>query len=259
MVVAWPLQILALGLAPITVVQPTLVSSQLVLLGMAKVKLHERVGWLEAVGALAIVAGAVMVVWAAPRHTALGPQASRVAQPLVVIGVAAVVAYVLARVRPRLEVTLVLGAGLAYAWVDFTNKILAHDISKQHWLPAAMWLGATIGFGALAFLEETTALQRRPAVTVAPVIGAVHGPLPILMALWSGVEVWGTAPHRIGELVVGLVFVTAGAVSLGRSKAVTRISGGGQVAAASRPELASVQRRPSPITQRFSLVAEADA
>lgn len=243
MVVAWPLQILALTLAPITVVQPALASGQLVLLGMAKVKLGERIGWLEAIGALAIVAGAVMVVWAAPRHTILGPHASRVVAPLVVVGVAALAAYVLARVRPRLELMLVLGAGLAYAWVDFTNKVLAYAISNQEWLPAAMWLAATIGFGALAFLEETTALQRRPAVTVAPVIGAVHGPLPIMMALWSGVEVWGTAPHRIGELVVGLVLVTAGAVTLGRSKAVARISGEHEMAAGTRAPSADSRNR----------------
>jgi drug/metabolite transporter (DMT)-like permease len=52
MIVAWPLHVLALALAPITVVQPLLSSSQLVLLGMARVKLRERVGSREALGAL---------------------------------------------------------------------------------------------------------------------------------------------------------------------------------------------------------------
>ena len=51
-----------------------------------------------------------------------------------------------------------IGAGLAYAWVDFVNKLLANDISSGRWGLAVVWLAATIGFGALAFLEETTAL-----------------------------------------------------------------------------------------------------
>jgi drug/metabolite transporter (DMT)-like permease len=242
MVVAWPLQILALALAPITVVQPVLATTQLVLLAMARIRLRERVGWLETLGAAAVFAGAAIVVWAAPRHTVLDPDASRVALPLVVVGVAALAAYLLGRLRSARGLALVVGAGLAYAWVDFTNKLLANDISKHHWLLALAWLGATIAFGALAFLEETTALQRRPAVTVAPVIGAVHDPLPILMALWAGVETWGAAPHRIAELAAGLVVVTAGAAILGRSKAVARISGEDEAAGATRPRLAACLR-----------------
>lgn len=239
MIVAWPLQILALTWAPITVVQPTLAATQIVLLVVAKVRLNEQVGRLEAFGALAIVFGIAAIVWAAPRHTLRDPQAARVAVPLVVVGVAAVLGYALARFRPRMQLSLVIGAGLAYAWVDFANKLLANDLSSSRWALAAVWLAATLGFGALAFLEETTALQRRPAVTVAPVIGAVQDPLPVLMALWAGVEAWGSGPHRIAPLVGGLAIVTVGAAILGRSKAVARVSGDQDVAAGSRRRLAA--------------------
>jgi drug/metabolite transporter (DMT)-like permease len=225
LVVAWPLQILALALAPITVVQPTLSASQLVLLAIARVRLGERVGRIEALGALAIVIGVGLVVAAAPRHSVRDPAAGRVAVPLVVVGIAAIGAYVLFRLRPRARLAVVIGAGLAYAWVDFVNKLLANDISKGDWVLALIWLAATIAVGALAFLEETTALQVRPAVTVSPVIGAVQDPLPVLMALWSGVEVWGSGSHRIAPLVAGLALVTVGAALLGRSKAVARVSG----------------------------------
>jgi drug/metabolite transporter (DMT)-like permease len=239
MVVAWPLQILALALAPITVVQPLLSTAQLVLLGVARVKLRERVGILEGVGALAIVAGVALVVWAAPRHTVRDPGALRVVAPLLVVGVAALCAYGLGRLRPRAKLALVIGAGLAYAWVDFANKLLADDISSGHWPYAVLWLFATVVFGALAFLEETSALARRPAVTVAPVVGAVHDPLPVLMALWAGVEVWGSAPHRIIPLIAGLAVIAAGAALLGRSRAVARISGDMEVATGSRRRLAA--------------------
>ena len=49
------------------------------------------------------------------------------------------------------------------------------------------------------------------------------------MAIWSGLTVWGTATHRIGPLVVGLVMIATGAVLLGRSKAVARVSGASEV------------------------------
>ncbi len=244
MVFAWPLQILALALAPITVVQPLLSTTQLVLLGTARAKLRERVGALEALGALAIITGVAAVVWAAPRRTVHDPAALRVAAPLLIVGIAALLAYGLGRLRPRAQLALVIGAGLAYAWVDFANKLLADDLSSGHWLYVALWLAATIAFGALAFLEETTALQRRPAVTVAPVVGAVHDPLPVLMALWAGVEVWGSAPHRIAPLIAGLVVIAAGAAILGRSKAVARISGDLETAAGSRRRLASCAPQP---------------
>jgi drug/metabolite transporter (DMT)-like permease len=244
MIVAWPLQILALGLAPITVVQPLLATTQLVLLAVARVKLRERVGRTEALGALAIVGGVAAVVWAAPRHTVRDPEALRVAQPLLVVGIAALVAYALGRLRPRTKLALVIGAGLAYAWVDFTNKLLADDIANGHWPLAVIWLAATVGFGALAFLEETSALQRRPAVTVAPVIGAVHDPLPVLMALWAGVEVWGSQPHHVIALIAGLAVIAAGAALLGRSRAVAGVSGEADVAAGDRRRLAACAPEP---------------
>jgi len=239
LIVAWPLQILALALAPITAVQPTLATTTLVLLAIAKLRLRESIGPIEMLGALAIVAGVTAVVWAAPRHTTQDPAAARVAAPLIVVGLAAVLTYALARIRGRVQLTLVVGAGLAYAWVDFANKLLANDLSTAHWALAALWLAATMSFGALAFLEETSALQRRPAVTVAPIIGAVQDPLPVLMALAAGVEVWSAGPGRIAPLVAGLAAVTAGAAILGRSQAVSRLSGNQDVCGGNR-------RRPTP-------------
>lgn len=225
LILAWPLQVLALGLAAITVIQPVLASTQLILLAAARVRLGERVGRVEAIGALATVSGISLVVWAAPRHAVHHLSAGRVAVPMSVVGGAAILAYLVARTARRADVALIVGAGLAYAWVDFTNKLLATEISAGHWAYVVLWLAAILALGALAFLEETTALQRRPAVTVAPVVGAVHDPLPVLMALWAGLEVWGAAPHRVAPLIAGLALLATGAAILGRSKAVARVSG----------------------------------
>lgn len=242
MILAWPLQILALTFAPITVVQPLLSTTQLVLLAIARTKLKERVGRREALGALAIVAGVAVVVWAAPRRTVHDPAAARLAVVLGVVGLAAAGAYLAGRIRPQAQLLLVVGAGLAYAWVDFANKLLADGLSSSRWVYAALWLAATVGFGTLAFLEETTALQRRPSVTVAPVIGAVHDPLPVLMALAAGVEYWGNAAHHIALLIAGLAVIAAGAAILGSSEAVARISGDPHIAAGTRRRLAARAR-----------------
>jgi hypothetical protein len=37
------------------------------------------------------------------------------------------------RSRPSRALAPVIGAGLAYAWVDFVNKLLANDIANSRW------------------------------------------------------------------------------------------------------------------------------
>lgn len=224
MIAAWPLQVLALALAPITVVQPVLASALVILLGVASVRLREHVGGRELVGALLIVAGMVGVVLAAPRHTVADASAVRLAIPMTVVGAGAVGAYALGRLRPRFWLAIVVGAGLAYAWADFANKLLSNDISSGHWPLAVIWVAATLCLGGLAFLEENTALQRRPAIAVAPVIAAIQAPLPVLMALWAGIEVWGAGAAAVGALIPGLTLVTTGAYLLGRSPAVAGVA-----------------------------------
>lgn len=226
MVAEWPLQVLALALAPITVVQPTLSTSLLALLAVARWRLGERVGRKELLGALAIIAGLAAVVAAAPRHSSADAAAGSLAAPLSVVGIGAICAYAIGRSRRGAGASLVIGAGLSYAWTDFVNKLLANDVSSATWGLAAIWLIAALLAGAAAFLQENTALQRRPAVTVAPVIAAVKEPLPVLMALWAGVEAWGSAPQQIAGLLGGLALVAIGATMLGRSQAVARIAAG---------------------------------
>jgi hypothetical protein len=82
-------------------------------------------------------------------------------------------------------------------------------------------------------------------VTVSPVIGSVQEPLPVLMALLAGVEAWSSAPGRLLALICGLALVTAGAVILGRSKAVARVAGDERPATGNRHRLGfSVRDRP---------------
>ncbi|HWF55369.1 MAG TPA: hypothetical protein VG223_12100 [Solirubrobacteraceae bacterium] len=226
MVLEWPLQVLALAFAPIAVVQPMLASSQLGLLWLARVRLGERIGRPQVLATAAIVAGLAAVVSEAPRHSSVDVPASHLIAPLAVVGGLALLAPLAGRLHARAGVAVLVGAGLAYAVVDFSNKLLANAASNGRWALVALWIVAALAFGALAFLQENTALRDRPAITVAPVIGAVKEPLPVLMAIWAGIEGWGASPLRIGVLAVGLALVVAGASALAGSRAVAQVSGG---------------------------------
>src|SRR3954451_16616981 len=65
----WPLEIAALLLAPLTVVQPCLASGLLLLLWLGATRLGEAPGAREWVAVVAIVVGVAGVAWAAPERT----------------------------------------------------------------------------------------------------------------------------------------------------------------------------------------------
>jgi len=219
-----PLQVLALAFAPITVVQPVLACFQLILLALARFWMKEQLGWVEVLAALAIAAGVSVVIAAAPHHSVVHPPASRLAPPVALVGLAALAVFAVSRLRRPQGLWLALGAGLGYAWVDFADKLLSNALAAGRWLPAAVWLAGVLALGAVAFVQENSALQRRSPVLVAPVIGAVQEPLPVIMALWGGVEAWMGGAGRVAALVAGLALVGAGGVAIARSPAVVRIT-----------------------------------
>lgn len=224
MLVVWVLQVVALAFASIAIVQPTIASSQLALLAIARARLGERIGRIEVLATLALIVGLAAVIWSAHgeagNHVVLG----RIAAPMAIVGSLALAAYLGGRSHHRARLLLVLGAGVAYSWSDFVNKLLSTDASNGRWGLAAIWIGASVAIGALAFLEENTALQHRPTVTVAPVIAAVKVPLPVLMALWAGLASWAGGALHQAAMLGGLGVVAISAASLGRSQAVVRIS-----------------------------------
>lgn len=223
LILAWPTQVLALAFAPITVVQPILSTFQLALLLLARFWLGVRVGAREVLAAVAIVAGISLVIVVAPRHSVLHPPALRLAGPLVLVGIAALLAYLYSRGHQSRRLQLPIAAGLGYAWVDFSDKLLSNAISQGSWGTAAAWLAAVLAFGAIAFISEMSALQRLSPVTVGPVVGALQEPLPVLMALAGGVEMWGGGPGKMAGLAAGLLLVGIGASGLARSPAIAEV------------------------------------
>ena len=224
-VLAAVLQVTALALAPIAVVQPTLATGQLMLVAIARLRRPDVVGARELAGSVLIAGGIGCVVATAPVRVAVSAPADGLAPPLAVVGGLAMAAFAFGRWHPRVRGMLAIGAGLAYAWADFAAKLLSDAASKGRWTLVGVWVGAILLMGTLAFLEENTALQRRLAVTVAPVISAIKIPLPVLMALWSGVEPWRGGALGLVLLPLGLLLAAAGSYLLGSSDAVTALAG----------------------------------
>jgi drug/metabolite transporter (DMT)-like permease len=219
----WPLEIVALLLAPLTVVQPCLASGLVVLLWLGVTRLGERPGRREFLAVAAIVGGVAGVAWAAPDRTTehAGTVAIAIALALVALPIAA--PYVL-RGRVSAAGTLaVVSAGFGYAWTAIASKLLTDELAAGALLVAVAWLATAAASEGLALLSEMSALQRRPATRVAPVMFAVQVLVPVILAPLIFMEKWSTTPLD-GVALVGFMLVAlAGVILLAGSKAVAAV------------------------------------
>jgi drug/metabolite transporter (DMT)-like permease len=218
--VGWPLEIVALLLAPLTVVQPCLTSGLVVLLWLGVTRLGETPGRREYAAVAAIVAGVAGVAWAAPDRTTdhAGTLAITIALALVALPIFA--PYLL-RGRASAAGTLaVVSAGFGYAWTAIASKLLTDELAAGALLIAVVWLATAAASEGLALLSEMSALQRRPATHVAPVMFAVQVLVPVILAPLIFGEKWSTTPLDGVALVAFILVALAGVVTLAGSKAV---------------------------------------
>lgn len=218
--VGWPLEIVALMLAPLTVVQPCLASGLILLLWLGASRLGETPGRREWVAVAAIVAGVAGVAWAAPERTTdhAGTAAIALALGLVAIPIAA--PYLL---RGRVAVAgmlAVVSAGCGYAWTAIASKLLTDELAAGALLIAIAWLATAAASEGLALLSEMSALQRRPATHVAPVMFAVQVLVPVLLAPLIFGESWSTTPLDGAALIGFLAVAVGGTVLLAGSRTV---------------------------------------
>jgi drug/metabolite transporter (DMT)-like permease len=111
------LQAAALLVTPLTVVQPILAVGPVLLLAIGEHALHERVAAREVAGVAAICAGLVVLTLAAPDHTLTRASSAGLA---VALGGAALLPYLLRGLRRRPGLSVVLCAGIAFAWWGIT-------------------------------------------------------------------------------------------------------------------------------------------
>jgi drug/metabolite transporter (DMT)-like permease len=222
LLLAWPLQILAMASAPLTVVQPILSTSLLMLLIIGAVRLAEPVGRREIIGVLAITAGAATVAVCGANSHIVYPAPGRVLPVMLALALGAGAACLLERLRSRWSLVVIVGAGAAYAWADFASKLVGAAASTGAWVAAVGWVLGTLCVGGLAFVSENFALQRAAATVVAPVIAAVVVVVPICFALWIGGEDRGTLPDVL--IGLGALAVAAGGALVARSSAVVAVA-----------------------------------
>jgi drug/metabolite transporter (DMT)-like permease len=216
----WPLEIAALLLAPLTVVQPCLASGLILLLWLGATRLGEAPGRREAIAVAAIVLGVGGVALVAPERTTdhAGTGAIALALGLVALPIAA--PYLFRGRTGAAGLLAVVAAGFGYAWTAIASKLLTDELAAGSVAIAAAWLATAAASESLALLSEMSALQRRPATHVAPVMFAVQVLVPVVLAPLIFGESWGSTPLGGAALLAFMAIALAGTVLLAGSRSV---------------------------------------
>ncbi|HVR04646.1 MAG TPA: hypothetical protein VMS02_01305, partial [Solirubrobacteraceae bacterium] len=129
----WPLQLLALSLAPLVLVQPAMASGLLVLLLVGERLLGERAGRRERVAVCAIVLGVIGAALCAPPNTTSHAPYAVLTLVLGGLALASLLPYIMLALlhRPSTGVTMV-GAGLAFGWSGVSTKLVVDDLERGH-------------------------------------------------------------------------------------------------------------------------------
>jgi drug/metabolite transporter (DMT)-like permease len=219
-VAGWPLQVLALQHAPLTLVQPALALGLLLLLALGRQILGERVGRREIGAVIAIVAAVAAIAWAAPSEPGEVPRDAGLAIALGLLAAIAVLPYAMAALRHSPTALLVIGAGAADGLAAFVAKLVAEDASAGRWAAVAAWAAGAGAVVVGGLISESTALQRAAATRVAPAVLAMQIAIPVVLAPLVGGEGWGGTPLSGAVLAGALGVLLGGVIVLAGSPAV---------------------------------------
>ena len=233
-ILGWPLQVLALLLAPLVVVQPALAVGLLVLMFLGQRMLGEHAGRYEYLAIGAIVIGVIGAgLTAPPRTTTHRSEELTITLVLVGLGLASLLPYLLSLLRrPPASVTMI-GAGLGFAWSGVATKLASDELSQGHLVAAAAWGLSTAVASGVGVLSEMSALQSRPAIQVAPVVFVTQTVVPVVLAPLLLGERFTATPLGGVPLGVSLALLVAGAALLARSPLLLALMGGERVSHAS--------------------------
>ncbi len=224
----WPLQILALAHAPLTLVQPTLALGLVLLLVLGVRILGEHVGPREMAAVALIIASVGVFAWAAPRETSQVERGAGLVVALSILAVVTVMPYVIGLVARRNfpMLLLVASAGAADGMAAFVAKIVAQDATEGALLAVVAWAALVAAVVLIGVISESTALQRFAATRVAPTVLVMQIVIPVVLAPLVGGESWSNTPLGGAVLVMALVTVALGAGLLASSPAVAQLATG---------------------------------
>jgi hypothetical protein len=217
----WGLQAAALVFVPLTVVQPALAVGLFLLLAAGVRISNERVSRRDVLCVLAITAGVTGLALTAPGEVKGDGSTLAISLGLSVLGVVAILPYVVVPARRRERLLVAIGAGLAYAWTGFSTKFASDALASDAWVPFVIWVGATVVAALFGLLNEMTALQARPATRVFPVVLVVQIVVAAVLApVLAGQGVGGEAAITVPLAVLSLAIVASGAGVLAQAPAV---------------------------------------
>jgi hypothetical protein len=215
----WGFQVVALGLAPLTLVQPIVALGLVFLLAIAVVVFHQSLRRAEIVGVAVIVGGIAGIGLTAPTHHAQHAGGARLAVTLATLGVAALLP-VLVPALGRTGWAVAVAAGLAFSWDALATKFAADEFTADRWGLFLVWVAAMVAAAAFGTLAESSAFQRLPTTQVAPIVFGVTTLTPILLAPVIAHERWPSDATEKAGLIVSIVAVAAGIAVIARSTAV---------------------------------------
>jgi drug/metabolite transporter (DMT)-like permease len=227
-VLGWPLQILALPYAGLVVVQPTLALGLVVLLLVGERILGERPGRRELLAVAAIVAGVAGIAALAPAHDTRHVHGVAIIVVLALLGAAAFTPFILQLTGRSIANATMIGAGLAFAWSGLVNQFVADAGQNGHWGTALSWAVGSATAALVGLTCEMSALQRRPAILVAPVVFAVQTVVPIGLAPLVLHTTFIDSPLDGIPLLGCLAVLLIGAITIARSPALLALGGGGR-------------------------------
>ena len=117
-------------------------------------------------------------------------------------------------------------AGLAFGWSGVATKLASDDLSHGYLVVAIAWGLATAAASAVGVLSESSSLQARPAIQVAPVVFVTQTIVPVALAPVLFGERFSDTPLGGVPLALSLLLLVAGAAALVRSPLLLALMGG---------------------------------
>jgi hypothetical protein len=218
-VLGWPLQAVALALAPVALVQPALASGLIALLIAGRRVLGESPPRGAGLAVGAIVAGIALLAFEVPEKQSAHTNTTLVAITMTLIAILAIGPFLLRERARSMPVLLAFAAGAAYVWVALATTLLDDAIGRQAWLIALVWVAGVALLSGIGGVSEMTSFQLAPASRVAPIVFACEMVVPALLSPIVNQHL-GVAGSGLLVVLLGLALVAAGVTVLSRTRAV---------------------------------------